>query len=194
MEAPAAAGDPGVDGDAERVAANLARRLPAREVVLTEHRLDAAEMGVLGLVAEPHVLAVREEDERHVELIGIAPSLRFARAQIDACALGFQHGERTALAVEQRVVRPAAVIEWILEPHAAAIGERPIRILQKLVYLYARERLIGHVSPPPWSPFRPCPRAPIARKAVDILPPKQPPRRRAHAFRSAPALHARCRS
>jgi hypothetical protein len=39
------------------------------------------------LIRDPHFLAVREEDEGHTELIGIAPALRFARAQIDAGAL-----------------------------------------------------------------------------------------------------------
>src|SRR5690606_7364260 len=80
------------------------------------------------------------------------------------------------------------------ETHAATVWERPIGVLRKLVYLDARERFIGHLSTPPWSPFPPYPCGQIARKAAHILPPRRPPQRRARAFRSAPALRARCRS
>ena len=96
------------------------------------------------LVAEPDFFAVRQEDERHVEQIGVAAALRLARAQIDAGALGLQHGERAALPVEQRVVGPPAVIERVLEAHAVAISQLPVGVFQKLVDLDPGEGFIRH--------------------------------------------------
>jgi hypothetical protein len=57
-------------------------------------------MSVLLFVAEPDFLAVRQEDERNIELIGVAPPLRLAGAQVDAGALGFEDGERPPLTIE----------------------------------------------------------------------------------------------
>ena len=57
-------------------------------------------MSVLVLVAEPDFLAVRKEDEGHVDWIGIAPSVRLAAAQVYADAFGFEDRERTALPIE----------------------------------------------------------------------------------------------
>jgi hypothetical protein len=96
---------------------------PAGEIVLAENGLDLAEMAVLAFVAEPDFFAVRQEDERHVEQIGITSALRLARAETDARALGFEHGKCTTLAIELRVVGPATVMERILVPHAEAIGQ-----------------------------------------------------------------------
>jgi hypothetical protein len=70
-------------------------------------------MGILVLVAGSDFLAVREEDEQHVERIGMTVALQLTRSQTDARALGFEHGECTTLAIEQRVVGSAAAIERI---------------------------------------------------------------------------------
>ncbi len=104
------------------------------------------------------------------ELVSIALTLRFSCRQIDAGVLHLEHGERTALPVERRVIRLAAVIRRTLETQAAGIGERPIGVPQEPIYLNARERFIGHLSVPPWSRSSLCPRARIARKVARILP------------------------
>ena len=54
-------------------------------------------------------------------MIRITQYLRFARIQMDAGALGLQHGECAPLALEQRIFRLAAVTERIHETHAAAV-------------------------------------------------------------------------
>lgn len=53
------------------------------------------------LVAEPDFLAVREEDERHAKLIGIALALGFARSQADARASSSGYSKRTAEEIRQ---------------------------------------------------------------------------------------------
>ena len=108
--------------------------------------LDPAEMGILVLVAEPDFFAVRQEDERNVELIGIATALRLPGAQIDARALGFEHGERPPVAVEEGVIRLAAIIERIFETDAAAVRQPPIGIPQQLVDVDPREGLVRHAE------------------------------------------------
>lgn len=60
-QTPPAAGDPAVDSDVERAAADIASDFPAREIILAEHGLDSAEVSVLALVAEPDFFAVRQE-------------------------------------------------------------------------------------------------------------------------------------
>ena len=116
------------------------------KIVLAEYGLDLAEMCVLLLVAEPDFFAVRQEDERDIELIGIASALGFAGAQIDAGALGFEHRERAALTIKQRVIGLAAVIERVLETHAAAIGQLPLGVLQKLVDFDPGEGFVRQVA------------------------------------------------
>jgi hypothetical protein len=133
-----------IDRDVEWTAPDTARRLPARKIVLTEHRLDLAEMCVLFLVAEPDFLDVRQEDQRYVELIGVAAALRLAAAQIDAGALGFEDSKSVAKPVEQSIVGLPALIEREFEPDAVAITELPLGILEKLVDLDAGESFIGH--------------------------------------------------
>jgi hypothetical protein len=88
---------------------------------LAEYSLDLAKMGVLLLVAEPDFFAVREKDERNIELIRVSAALSFPGAQVDAGALGFENGERTTLTVEQGIVRLPAVIERIFKADAAAM-------------------------------------------------------------------------
>jgi hypothetical protein len=100
---------------------------------------DLAEMCVLFLVAEPDFLAVRQEDQRYVELISVAAALRLAGAQIDAGALGFEDSKSAAKPVEQSIVGLPAVIERVFEPDAVAITELPLGILEKLVDLDAGE-------------------------------------------------------
>ncbi len=107
--------DSAIDRDIERTAADFASGLPAHEVILGEYGFDLAKVGVLALVAEPDFLAVGEEDEGHAEEIGVAPPLGFARAQGDARALGFEHGERAPLAIEQDVVGPPTILDRVLD-------------------------------------------------------------------------------
>jgi len=85
-----------------------------------------------------------EEDERHIELIGIAPALCFAGAQPDASAFSFQDSERAALPVEQPVVGLAAIVEGIFEPDIKTIRQAPIGIPQELVDLDPGEGFVGH--------------------------------------------------
>nr|WP_298111810.1 hypothetical protein [Bradyrhizobium sp.] len=100
MQTATATGNAAVDRNVERVAADIARSFPAREIILAENGLDLAEMGVLALVAEPYFFAVRQEDKRHIEQVGITTALRLSRAETDACALGLQHGKCASLAVK----------------------------------------------------------------------------------------------
>ncbi|MFG1306911.1 hypothetical protein V5F34_22555 [Xanthobacter autotrophicus] len=79
-------------------------------IILTENGLHPAEVRILPLVAEPDFFAVGEKDKGHAEQIGITPPLRLTRRQADTRALRFQHGDRTAEAIKQHIVRPAAII------------------------------------------------------------------------------------
>ena len=129
MQAPAAARDPRVDRDVERIAANAASGLAPDQVVLAEYRLDLTKMGVLLLVAEPDFLAIRQEYERHIELIRVAAALGLAGAQIDAGALGFEDRKRAPLTIEQGVIRLTAIIERVFEADASPVGQLPIGVL-----------------------------------------------------------------
>jgi hypothetical protein len=131
--------------------------LAPHEVVLAEHRFDLAEMGVLVLVAELDLLAIRQEDDRNAELIGIAPALRLAAAQGDAGAFCFENSDRAALPVEQRIIGLAAVIKGIFEPHTAAVGEPATRIPEELVNFDAGEGFVGHANRPERTQARPVP-------------------------------------
>src|SRR5262249_21365303 len=110
-----------------------------------EHGLKATEVSVRCLVAEPKFLAGRKEDEWHADEIRLTQSLRFARIQMGAGAPGLRCGECDYRALEQGIFRLAAVIERILETHAASAENGESSILHKLVYLDARERFIGHL-------------------------------------------------
>ena len=149
MNAPATACYAGVDGDAERVAADLAGCLPSGKIILAEYCFDAPEMRILGFVPEPHFLAIRQEDERYIELVGVALPLCLTCAQIDAGALCLQHGKRPARSVKQRIVRRPTIIERILEANATTIRKRPACILQDLIDLYPCECFIRHSLRPP---------------------------------------------
>jgi hypothetical protein len=135
MDAPAGAGDSGVDRNVERTAPNASGGLKADDVVLAEDRLDGAEMGVPLLVAEPHLLAVREEDVGHLQLIGVAAPLRLAAAQGYAGALGFEHSESAPKPVKQDIIGFSAVIERVLVADASSVGRAPSGIPEKLVIL-----------------------------------------------------------
>src|SRR5271165_5787340 len=75
---------------------------------------------------------------------GISAALRLAGAETDARALGFERGKRTTLAIEQRVVGPAAVIGRILVPRAETVGHTPIAVFQKLVDFDPCEGFVRH--------------------------------------------------
>ena len=91
----------------------------AHKLMMVMHEIGHGGGEYVGRASRPKIPA---------ELVSIALTLRFSCRQIDAGALGLQHGERAALPVEQRVIRLAA-IRQILETRAAGIGERPIGVL-----------------------------------------------------------------
>src|SRR5260221_7465571 len=80
----AASGNPPVNRRVEGAAPDLLRGPATRKGVLAKDGLNLPKMGVLVLVAEPDLLAIREEDVRHRELVGVATALYFALAEVDA--------------------------------------------------------------------------------------------------------------
>ena len=101
-------------------------------------------MGVLLLVAKPDFFAVRQENKWDIELVCVSATLCFPGTQVDAGALGLENGKRAPLAIEQGVIRLAAVIERVFEANAAPVRQLPVDIAQKLVDLDPCEGLIRH--------------------------------------------------
>ena len=120
-----------VDGDRRRVAAHPARGDPSFEVVLRVEACDRACVGVRLPIQEPHFLAVRKEDERDAELLGVMSSLVLRRDRIDARPLGLQHRHGPALPVAEHVVGQRAVGQRVLEQDARSVGEVPARVLEQ---------------------------------------------------------------
>jgi hypothetical protein len=58
MYAPPASGDPLINRDRKRIAPDVARGSEANKVVLTENRLDLAEVSVSVFVAMPDLFAI----------------------------------------------------------------------------------------------------------------------------------------
>jgi hypothetical protein len=133
-----------IDRDIERTSPEAPGGSAPDQVVLAEYGLDLTKMCVLPLIAEPDFFAVRQKDERDIELIRISAALSFPGAQIDACTLGFENRKRPPLAIEQGVIRLAAIVERVFEPDAAPVCQLPIDIPQELVDLDPREGLVGH--------------------------------------------------
>ena len=120
--------------------AMLGRRDPERaggdpplQLVLAEDRRHRAEVGVAVEVAEADLLAVGEEDERHLQRSGVGQGLRLRFPKRPARALGLDHRERLAPPVAEHVIGPGAVRQRVLEADAPAVRERPAGVAELLV-------------------------------------------------------------
>ncbi len=139
----AAINDPPVDGDIGERAADRPGRDPAFEVFLRVEGRDRARVGVRVPVEEPHLVAVREEDERDLELLRVVAPLVLGGERVDARTLRLDHRHRPPGTVAEHVIRPRAVAERVLEHHARPIGQVPFRVREKGVNLDPRERFGG---------------------------------------------------
>ena len=139
----AAVDDPPVDRDIGEGAADGAGRNPAFEVFLRVEGRDRAGVGVRVPVEEPHLVAVREEDERDVELLRVVAPLVLGGDRIDARALCLDHRHRPPGAVAEHVVRPRTVAKRVLEEDARPVGQVPPGVRKQRVDLDPGERLGG---------------------------------------------------
>ena len=159
-----AARDPPVHGDAGRRHPQRPGRDPPLQVLLAEHGGHRAEVRVAVQIAEPHLLAVGQEHERHAEPSGVGQRLRLRRAQAHARLLGFQHRQRLPAPVAQDVVGLGPVTQPMLEPDAPPVGQLPARILELRVDLDPRKCFVPtHGSVVPASPDRVKPALGTAR-------------------------------
>ena len=110
--------DAPVGFDAGKVATNTPGGDLSLQIVLRIEARDLPRMRVGLAVEKQHVLAVREEDERHFELLGVVAPLILRGYRIGARPLGFQRRHGTPLAVAEGVVRLRTVGEHVLEHDA----------------------------------------------------------------------------
>lgn len=82
MQTATAAGNPHVDGDVERTAANIAGGFPAGE---------SSWLKTVSILRKWPSWPL-SQNQIDVEQIGITSALRLARAETDARALGVEHG------------------------------------------------------------------------------------------------------
>ena len=99
VELVAAVDDPPVDRDVGEGAADRARRDSAFQILLRVEGRDRSCVGVRVPVEEPHLVAVREEDERDLELLRVVAPLVLGGDRVDARALGLHHRHRPPGAV-----------------------------------------------------------------------------------------------
>ena len=90
-------------------------------------------------IQKPYFLAVRQEDERYAELLGVVAALILCRNGIDARTLCLQHRHGPSLAVAEHIVGLRAVRQRVFEQHARTVGQVPARVLQQGVNLDPRE-------------------------------------------------------
>ena len=80
------------------------------------------------MVEEPHLAAVREEDEQDLELLRVVAPLVLGGDRIDARALRLGHRHRPPGAVAEHVVRARAVAKRVLEKNARPVRQAPAGI------------------------------------------------------------------
>ena len=117
-----------VDGHRGQIAAHPACGDPPLQVVLGIETRNFSGVGIRFPVQEPHFVAVRQENERDVELFGIVPSLVLRGDRIDAGPLGLQYRHRPSLPVAEHVIGLRAVWQRVFEKHARAVGQVPANI------------------------------------------------------------------
>ena len=101
--------DPPVDLDAGQFQPVPAGRDPPLQVVRGVEGGDLPRVGVRLTVEEPSLLAVRQEHERHAELLGVVAALILRLDRVDAGALGFERCQGSSRSVAERVIGPRAV-------------------------------------------------------------------------------------
>ena len=96
--------DAPVGFDRGQVAANLPCSDAAFQVVLGIEPCDLPSVGVGLPVKEPDLLAVRQEDERNFELLGVVASLVLCGDWVDAGVLSLQCRHRASGSVAEHIV------------------------------------------------------------------------------------------
>ena len=139
----AAVDDSLVDWHVGEGAAYCAGRDPALEILLRVEGRDWARVSVRIAVEEPHLVAVREEDERNHELFRVVAPLVLGGDRVDARALRLHHRHRSTGAVAEHIVRPRAVAKRMLEQHARPVRQFPPGVRKQRVDLDPGERLGG---------------------------------------------------
>ena len=132
--------DPAVRFDGGQVATNPPRGDPTLQVILRIEARDLPRMGVGFAVEKPHLLAVRKEGERNVELGGVVATLILCRDWIDPGVLRLQRRHGTAGTVAKHVVGTRAVRQRVFEENVRPVGHVPPGVLQQRVDLNAGKR------------------------------------------------------
>jgi len=139
----AAIDDPPVNRDIGEGAADGTGGNPAFEVLLRVEGCNRPRVSVRVAVEEPALVAVREEDERDLELLRVVAPLVLSGDRANARALRLDHRHWSSGAVAEHVVRPRAVAERVLEQHVRPVRQFPPGVRKQRIDLDPGERLGG---------------------------------------------------